>query len=172
MTSFITNAAQDPHEYEASAQDRLALDKADVVVKNGGGYDPFIDALLESGDAEPAVLDAVEISGLAPHDDEDADEQHEDEEHADEEHADEDEHAHIEGFNEHVWYDFGTMTKVAEALGDELSELDPGHAEGICGERRGIHEEHGSTRDKPLRSSRRPRMAEASRSPSRFRCTC
>ena len=123
VTSFITNAAQDPHEYEATAQDRLALDKADVVVKNGGGYDPFIDALLESGDAEPVVLYGVEISGLAPHDDEE-----ESDEHADEEHADEDEHAHIEGFNEHVWYDFDAMAKVAEALGDELSELDPGHA--------------------------------------------
>ena len=107
VTSFITNPAQDPHEYEASAQDRLALDKADVVVKNGGGYDPFMDALLESGNVQPAILDAVEISGLAPH---------------------EDEHAHIEGFNEHVWYDFGTMAKVAEALGAELSELDPDHA--------------------------------------------
>src|SRR5919106_850986 len=30
VKSFITNPAQDPHEYEASAQDRLALDKADV----------------------------------------------------------------------------------------------------------------------------------------------
>ena len=128
VTSFISNAAQDPHEYEASAQDRLALDKADVVVKNGGGYDPFIEALLESGDAEPAVLDGVEISGLAPHDDEEETDEHADDEHADEEHADEDEHAHIEGFNEHVWYDFDAMTKVAEAIGDELSKLDPDHA--------------------------------------------
>lgn len=119
VTSIITNAAQDPHEYEASAQDRLALDKADIVVKNGGGFDPFVDALLESGDATPTVLDAVEISGLAPH---------EDEAHEDEAHEDEHGHAHIEGFNEHVWYDFGTMAKVAEALGAELSELDPDHA--------------------------------------------
>jgi zinc/manganese transport system substrate-binding protein len=106
VTSFITNPAQDPHEYEASAKDRLALDDADVVIKNGGGYDPFIDALLASGDAKPKVLDAVEISGLAP---------------------DEHGHAHVEGFNEHVWYSFGAMTKVAKALGDELSEIDPGH---------------------------------------------
>lgn len=107
VTSFITSPAQDPHEYEASARDRLALDDADVVLKNGGGYDPFMDALLASGDAKPAVLDAVEISGLAP-----------------------DEHgrAHVEGFNEHVWYNFGAMSKVAKAVGDELSELDPGHA--------------------------------------------
>ena len=107
VTSFITNPAQDPHEYEASARDRLALDKADVVLKNGGGYDPFIDALLKSGNAKAAVLDAVEISGLGP---------------------DERGDAHVEGFNEHVWYNFGAMIKVAKALGDELSELDPGHA--------------------------------------------
>jgi zinc/manganese transport system substrate-binding protein len=78
-----------------------------------------MDALLETGNAQPAILDAVEISGLAPHEDEHARE---------EEHAEEDEHAHIEGFNEHVWYDFGTMAKVAETLGAELSELDPDHA--------------------------------------------
>ena len=121
-TSFITSPAQDPHEYETSAQDRLALDKADLVVKNGGGYDPFIDSLLESGDAQPAVLDAVEISGLAPHDDDEEAEGHEAEE------PDEHGEAHIEGFNEHVWYDFGAMAKVAQAVGAELSELDPDHA--------------------------------------------
>lgn len=107
VTSFITNPAQDPHEYEASAKDRLALDNADVVLKNGGGFDPFMDALLASGDAKPVVLDAVEISGLA---------------------ADERGHAQAEGFNEHVWYNFGAMSKVAKTLGDELSGLDPGHA--------------------------------------------
>jgi zinc/manganese transport system substrate-binding protein len=120
VTSFITSPAQDPHEYEPSAQDRLAVDRADVVVKNGGGFDPFVDALLESGKAKPVVLDAVEISGLAPRDD------HEAKEHE----AEQDEHgdAHIEGFNEHVWYDLGAMTKVARTLGAELSELDPDHA--------------------------------------------
>lgn len=121
VTSFITSPAQDPHEYEASAQDRLALDKADIVVKNGGGFDPFVDALLGSGNAKPVVLDAVEISGLAPHEDDEAEEHDADEQ---DEHAD----THIEGFNEHVWYDFGTMTKVAQALGADLSELDPDHA--------------------------------------------
>ena len=68
VKSFITNPAQDPHEYEASAQDRLALDKADVVIKNGGGFDPFVDALLESGDAKPVVAPGWprQVSG-SPH---------------------------------------------------------------------------------------------------------
>ena len=48
VTSIITSAAQDPHSYEASAQDQLALSRADLVIENGGGYDPFIDTLLDA----------------------------------------------------------------------------------------------------------------------------
>lgn len=137
VTSIITGASQDPHEYEASAQDRLALDDADVVIKNGGGYDPFVDALLEAGDDhDRVVIDVVEVSGLAPDDhDEDG---HDDHGHEEDEHADEDEghddhdhegHDHIEGFNEHVWYDLGTVEKLAHELAHELGELDPGNAD-------------------------------------------
>ncbi|MBU4335057.1 MAG: zinc ABC transporter substrate-binding protein, partial [Actinobacteria bacterium] len=31
--------------------------------------------------------------------------------------------------NEHVWYDFATVTKVADTIADELSTVDPGHAD-------------------------------------------
>ncbi|QLQ11245.1 MAG: zinc ABC transporter substrate-binding protein [Nocardioidaceae bacterium] len=140
VTSIITSSAQDPHEYEASAQDRLAFDDADVVIKNGGGYDSFVDTLLEASSSDPIVLDAVEISGLAPDEHDGGDHAHEDDdEHAhedDDEHAHEDSedehghegHDHIEGFNEHVWYHFPTVEKVAEELSHELSELDPDNA--------------------------------------------
>ncbi|WP_300267090.1 zinc ABC transporter substrate-binding protein [Microbacterium sp.] len=155
VTSIITSARQDPHSYEASARDRLTVQDADLVIKNGGGYDAFVDTLLDGSDAH--VLTAVEFSHDFPdsegHDDEhehdDADE-HADEhadadadadEHADEEHAEHDEHAdhdhaedehdehaghdHIEGFNEHVWFDPHTMIHVVEGISDELSEIDP-----------------------------------------------
>src|SRR5699024_4706703 len=46
VTSIIDSSAQDPHSYEASAQDRLAVSKADIVIENGGGYDSFMDALI------------------------------------------------------------------------------------------------------------------------------
>lgn len=139
VTSIITSSSQDPHEYEASAQDRLALEKASIVIENGGGYDPFIDTMLEASDAEPVVLTAVDISGLLEddhgHDDEGHDDEaHEDDDdhgHEDEGHGDEDGHEghdHIEGFNEHVWYDFHTVEKVAEELSHELAEIDPDNA--------------------------------------------
>ena len=54
VTSIIDSAAQDPHSYEASAQDQLAISKADVIVENGGGYDPFIDTLIDAAAPTPS----------------------------------------------------------------------------------------------------------------------
>lgn len=119
VTSVITSSTQDPHEYEATAQDRVALDQADVVITNGGGYDEFMETLLDGSDSDPVVLDAVTISGLAPEDGEHSD---------DEEHSDEEGHDHIEGFNEHVWYDFHAVEELAEQISQELAGLDPDNA--------------------------------------------
>jgi len=139
VTSLITSAAQDPHSYEASAQDQLALSKADLVIENGGGYDPFIDTLLEAAQSDAVVLNASEASGLLEGDDH----AHADDEHAEEEsdtetgegddHAQEIEeghegHDHIEGFNEHVWYSLHGIGHVAEELSHELAEIDPDNA--------------------------------------------
>ncbi|WP_029090417.1 metal ABC transporter substrate-binding protein [Brevibacterium album] len=64
VTPIISDPAQDPHEYEASARDQLALSKADLVVMNGGGYDSYMSTMLEAIDGDPEVIDAVGISGL------------------------------------------------------------------------------------------------------------
>jgi zinc/manganese transport system substrate-binding protein len=123
VTSLIDSAAQDPHSYEASARDRLAVSEAALVIENGGGYDPFMSSLIEASPSEGrVVIDVVEVSGLAP---EDA------EEHAEEEHAEEGDHghAHIEGFNEHVWYDLHTIEHLAETIAESLRELDPSGAD-------------------------------------------
>jgi len=124
VTSLITTAAQDPHSYEASAQDQLAISKADLVIENGGGYDPFIDTLVEAAQSEAIVLNASEASGLLEGDD------HAHEE-GEEEHAEEEGHEghdHIEGFNEHVWYSLHGVEHVAEELSHELGEIDPDNA--------------------------------------------
>ncbi|MEE2815780.1 MAG: zinc ABC transporter substrate-binding protein, partial [Actinomycetota bacterium] len=34
-------------------------------------------------------------------------------------------HSHIEGFNEHVWFDVHTVSHVAEQIAADLAELDP-----------------------------------------------
>ena len=62
---IITSGAQDPHSYEATARDRLAVQRADLVVLNGGGYDDFLTTLAEAAEkGQESVVNAVEVSGL------------------------------------------------------------------------------------------------------------
>lgn len=98
VTSLISGAERDPHSFEASALDQLAVSKADVVVANGGGYDPFVGALVAASASQAIVLTASEIVGLA------------------------------DGANEHLWYDLAAMDAVAERIAKTLAELDPSNA--------------------------------------------
>jgi len=136
VTSIIANESQDPHSFESSARDQLTVAGADLVIENGGGYDAFIDALIESSGSEAPVVTAVEHS----HDWPDNDGHAEESEGAADDHADSetgdaagethdhDDHGHVEGFNEHVWYDPHTISHVADAIAAELAELSPENA--------------------------------------------
>ncbi len=124
VTSIITGANQDPHSYEASARDQLAISEADLVILNGGGYDTFMETLVDASGTTAPVITAVDVSGLL---EDSADDDHAEEDSAEEE-DDHDGHDHIEGFNEHVWYDFHAMEDVAEEIADQLSALDSANA--------------------------------------------
>jgi zinc/manganese transport system substrate-binding protein len=129
VTSIVTSASQDPHSFEPSARDQLAVSRADLIVENGGGYDAFIDALIEATGTQAHVITAVEFSHDWPenggHEEESEESGEAEETDHDHDHGD---HGHVEGFNEHVWYDPHTIEHVAEAISDELSELDPANA--------------------------------------------
>ncbi|SFE46108.1 zinc/manganese transport system substrate-binding protein [Actinacidiphila alni] len=102
VTSIISDPDQDPHSYEANTQNQLALSKAKVVIENGGGYDDFIDRMLKSGNSSAEVINAVKISGkTAPKGGE---------------------------LNEHVWYDFPTVGRLADTIAAALGKADPADA--------------------------------------------
>jgi zinc/manganese transport system substrate-binding protein len=136
VTAIISDPNRDPHSYEASARDQLAVNEAELVVMNGGGYDDFMIQLVQAAPETKLVLEAVEDGDShadEEHADEEhghshADEEHADEEHghshADEEHADE-EHGHSHAENEHVWYDFDAVSDFAVRLADVLAQLRP-----------------------------------------------
>jgi zinc/manganese transport system substrate-binding protein len=129
VTSIITSPTQDPHEYEASAQDQLTLKGAQLVIENGAGYDSFMESLVEASGSTAEVLTAVEYNhdypGAESHDDASASPSASDDGH---DHAGGDGHDHIEGFNEHVWYDPHTVEDLAKAIAEHLGELAPDHA--------------------------------------------
>lgn len=125
VTAIIEGSAQDPHSHEASPQDKLLLEKADIIVANGGGYDPFIDQLTHSLENEDKVIYAFKGEGHDHSDHEDHD--HDDEAH---DHEHEDEHDHDHGFeNEHIWYDLEEMSHFAEELAEAFAEADAENAE-------------------------------------------
>ena len=45
VKSIISDPLQDPHSYQATVRDQLAVSKARFVLANGAGYDNFIDSL-------------------------------------------------------------------------------------------------------------------------------
>ncbi|MDP5026229.1 MAG: zinc ABC transporter substrate-binding protein [Aquiluna sp.] len=117
VSAIITDPLQDPHSYEASARDQLAISDAELVVANGGGYDEFMEVLLAATEGEKLFLELVE--GDHSHT-EDKEAHSDEEEHAGDEHADEHDHG-----NEHIWYDLELVAEAAEHIAEAITELRP-----------------------------------------------
>lgn len=133
VTAIVSSAGQDPHSFEPSARDQLTIQRADLIIENGGGYDAFVDALIEASGSTAPVVTAAELSHDWPENaghgaEEEGDGAEEEGEHAEEDHGDH-AHEHVEGFNEHVWYDPHTMEHLAEEIAHELGELLPAEAD-------------------------------------------
>lgn len=110
VISIIDSFGQDPHSYEASARDQLAVNEADIIVANGGGYDSFIDVLADAAGGFEILY------AYLP-------DEHSEEE-ATEEEATDDGHDHGHE-NEHIWYDFHVVEDFATRLAEQLGTLDP-----------------------------------------------
>jgi zinc/manganese transport system substrate-binding protein len=98
VTSIIDNASKDPHSYEATARDQLAVKNADLIVANGGGYDDFMDTLAKAAGNENIIY------------------------------ATNSETAVDWTVNEHVWYSMAAVSQVAAAIGVELAKADAENA--------------------------------------------
>jgi len=96
VTSIISNPNTDPHSYESSTTDASAVASAQIVVRNGLGYDSFIDQLDNASPSSSRVLiDVGQVFGRKT------------------------------GDNPHQWYDPVTMPRVASLVAAQLSRLDP-----------------------------------------------
>ena len=112
VVSIIESFSQDPHSYEASARDQLAVNDADLVIANGGGYDSFMDTLASAAGQDNIVYaylaDELAVEDAKAKDDDGHDHDHD----------------HADG-NEHVWYDFHVVEDFANRLASKLASLDP-----------------------------------------------
>jgi zinc/manganese transport system substrate-binding protein len=99
VVSILTNPDADPHLFEPGTRNALAISKANVVIRNGLGYDDWIDKLLAAApSATRAVVDVSSIvtqSGADP--------------------------------NPHLWYDTPKVPDIVRAIGQALIAADPGN---------------------------------------------
>ncbi|MBG6181320.1 metal ABC transporter solute-binding protein, Zn/Mn family [Arthrobacter sp. CAN_A1] len=124
VTSIVDSLSQDPHSYEATVQDKLVVSEAQLLIENGGGYDPFLHRLADEVELDHEfIISAVSESGI-----EGFEEAHAEDSDAEDPAEEEHDHAHDE-VNEHVWYDLEAMGAVAEEIGSKLAELDPDNAD-------------------------------------------
>ena len=140
----VDDLSQDPHDYQATATDKLNITKSAVMLVNGGGYDDWGMSLAESVSHKPVVINAVALSGLSPNTDNAADEpasephQHDTLHEIKTAHPQPSDHPHVpsEGhskvhshshgdFNEHVFFSLDTAKKVAEAVNKQLAATSP-----------------------------------------------
>ncbi|WP_243061837.1 metal ABC transporter solute-binding protein, Zn/Mn family [Humibacter sp. RRB41] len=103
VTSIIDDPNQDPHDYQASARNQLAISQAKIVITNGGGYDDFVTTMVKAANTSPTELNAATISGY-------------------------DQHPSDGDFNEHLWYDFPTVDKVASKIAAAYAKARPADA--------------------------------------------
>src|SRR5213083_589463 len=95
VRSLINDASADPHAHPDQPQDATELAGADLAVYNGGGYDDFFTKLVDATGTDARRIDAFALSGYR------------------------------DGENEHVFYDFETVRKVANKIAADLGAVDP-----------------------------------------------
>ncbi|MDT5223437.1 MAG: zinc/manganese transport system substrate-binding protein [Mycobacterium sp.] len=98
VKSILTGAEADPHSYQATPADAAALADADLVIYNGGGYDPWVDRVLAGHPGIPAV-DAYSLLGPVS-----------------------------ETPDEHVFYNLNVAKAVAAGIAEWLAVIDPANS--------------------------------------------
>lgn len=105
VEAIVDNPAMDFHSYEATPQDRLSVEEADVLIANGGGYDPYITQLAQAAGKDEEVFQLISGENWHSHE--------------------------FDGTyeNEHIWYDLARMSEFSTEIGEHMGQLEPENAQ-------------------------------------------
>jgi zinc/manganese transport system substrate-binding protein len=108
VTSIITNPNTDPHIFESDPRSAAEIDNAQVVIVNGAGYDDFVTKSLGSDSrAARKVITVQDVVGATG-----------------------------SNVNPHFWYWTSRLPRVAAAIRNQLSAVDPKDAAAFAAEAR------------------------------------
>lgn len=100
VAAIEDNPNTDPHTFEASPSIARQIAAAQLVVRNGVGYDDWIEKIMSASPSPKRhLINVQKLLGLPD-----------------------------DTANPHLWYDPKTMPQVAQTIAAELSTIDPTHA--------------------------------------------
>ena len=99
VTSIIDAVNKDPHSYEATARDQLAVEKSNLVIANGGGYDDFIEKMAEAAGNKQIFRVASAVTAVSWQE------------------------------NEHLWYSISAVGEATYGIAETLGAIDSANAE-------------------------------------------
>lgn len=103
----LASAGVDPHDYELTANDQKDIDRALLILRNGLGFDDYLDQASSSGANRDKVV--LVTSGIEPLDAEDD---------------------ALDGDGDpHVWHDPARVKLMVQNIAEALAENDPTNAE-------------------------------------------
>jgi zinc/manganese transport system substrate-binding protein len=94
VTTVVSSAAVDPHDFEPGTAALAAFSDAGLVVLNGAGYDHWAQDAVATVDPHPSVVSAAEVAGVAE-----------------------------QGDDPHLWYSPEVVQEMSTAVSQALADL-------------------------------------------------
>lgn len=121
---LLLSPGSDPHSYEPTPSDIVAIENCDLFIYNGGESDEWVDGVLSSIENKNVkVMKMMEYVTLRH--EQSMDHNHEHAEHEDMDDNDEG-HDHEEGeeYDEHIWTSIRNAERMSASIADELISVD------------------------------------------------
>lgn len=119
---LLLSPGSEPHSYDPSPSDIVAIENCDIFIYNGGESDEWVESVLDSiENKNMKVMRMMDYVDLLHEQSVDHDEHKHEEEH--------EEHDHGEEYDEHIWTSIKNAEKLTNEIYEELSECDSANKE-------------------------------------------
>lgn len=116
--TLLLSPGSEPHSYEPSPSDIVAIENCDIFIYNGGESDHWVDSVLKSTQNENMkILKMTDYVDLL-------EEHNSEHNHEHMHHNEEIEHSHGNGYDEHIWTSIKNVKLIVREITKSLSELD------------------------------------------------
>lgn len=120
---LLLSPGNEPHNYEPSPSDIVAIENCDIFIYNGGESDEWVESVLSSLENNNIKqMKMMEYVTLLHEQSGEHDHSHEHEEEGIE-------HSHGDGYDEHIWTSVRNSVKICEVITEALCEIDTENAE-------------------------------------------